>query len=211
MEEQELVSYLSKDQFIYTTMLALLVEKIGKCADVLEHGCGTGTFYQYMRDCKELELGSYAGMDATEKVVKIAQRLFADDPVCTFSISDIREPPTKTYATTIVKDLFEHLPDYRLALIKILSATRNYSLLAFFNSVDGPTSVNPLEPNYYFNCLSKSELEEIFSRYGFYVMARKSYPELSEVALRRVLQTCPNLAQYQQGHPTIYLLVRGKL
>lgn len=209
MNEEDLIHYLSKDTFIYQRMLSILMDKVDECGDIVEYGCGVGTFYNYIRECAGVHYDAYTGVDATNKVVSIASRFFKEDARCSFYLADVNKGPLAECTVSIGKDLFEHLASHELPLANVLASTQRYALLSFFNVTNGKTNINQVEPYYYFNCLSSNELVKTFSDYGFKVVHNESFPELAEAGHTRVLMTCPELADYQQGFPSIYLLERA--
>jgi SAM-dependent methyltransferase len=127
---------------------------------VLEFACGSANDY---RDIDESGLGrflEYHGIDLTAKNIANARRRF---PGIDFEVGDVTNlpHPDGSFDYVIASDLFEHLSmeGLRRALDQAARLARRGVVLTFFSMAEIPEHIVRPKDAYYWNRLSRSQVE----------------------------------------------------
>ncbi|MEW8030079.1 MAG: class I SAM-dependent methyltransferase, partial [Candidatus Thiodiazotropha sp.] len=205
-----LVNYLRTDQHIYIKMIELLEKYVlphKKSLSIVEIGCGTGSFLEHL--INRVSNFSYTGIDISKKVVEISREMFPDKS-CEFIVGDVQAPIDRRFKVAVVKDVFEHLSNPETAIESFLNLTNEWGVLAFFNTREDSGARVRLGEEYCFHCLETKKIESIFVKQKFSIVHRENLSDLEEAARKGLAKRSKELAQYQIGYPSVYIVRRSQ-
>ena len=137
-----------------------LAEREAVSVSVLEFACGSANDYRTIEESGLARFIKYRGIDLTSKNIANARRRF---PGVDFEVGDVTSLPypDKSYDYVVASDLFEHLPvdGVRLALNHAARVARRGVILAFFSMSDIPEHAVRPKDAYYWNRLSRPQVE----------------------------------------------------
>jgi SAM-dependent methyltransferase len=137
-----------------------LAERQAVSVSVLEFACGSANDYRTFEESGLARFLDYRGIDLTPKNIANARRRF---PGVEFEVGDVTSLPypDDSFDYVIASDLFEHLSLDVMgqALDQAARLARRAVVLTFFNMSDIPEHVVRPKAAYYWNRLSRAQVE----------------------------------------------------
>ena len=137
-----------------------LAERQAVPVSVLEFACGSANDYRDIEESGLARFLDYRGIDLTAKNIANARRRFPD---VDFEIGDVTSLryPDDSFDYVVASDLFEHLSIDVMgrALDQAARLARRAVILTFFSMSDIPEHVVRPKAAYYWNRLSRSQVE----------------------------------------------------
>jgi ubiquinone/menaquinone biosynthesis C-methylase UbiE len=159
---------------------AALEGRTAETVSVLELACGSANDYRTFAEAGLARFIEYRGIDLTPKNIENARRRF---PGVAFEVGDIRaiDAPDRSFDYVIAADIFEHLsPEAREeALDEATRLARRGLALTFFNMAEIPEHEVHPKRIYYWNRLSRAQIEE---------RLRPSFPRIEVVPIAEWLR-----------------------
>ena len=146
---------------------------------VLEFACGSANDYREIEESGLARFLDYRGIDLTAKNIANARRRFPDVDFEVGDVTSLRFPDA-SFDYVIASDLFEHLPIDGMgrALDEAARVARRAIILTFFSMADIPEHVVRPKGAYYWNRLSRSQVE---------AMLRDRFPSVTARPIARWL------------------------
>lgn len=136
-------------------------ERQAVSVSILEFACGSANDYRDIEESGLARFLDYRGIDLTAKNIANARRRF---PGVDFKVGDVTSLryPDDSFDYVIAADLFEHLSidDMGRALGQAARLARCAVALTFFSMSDIPAHVVRMKGAYYWNRLSRSQVED---------------------------------------------------
>lgn len=136
---------------------------------ILDIACGPCINYKLMKN------KNYSGMDLARIMLDVARELYPELDGKLYE-GAIQEIPFKDneFDTIIARHIFEHIPDWKVAMKECLRVAKKYCYFVFYlHPTDEPEEIKYYpkwegkDTAYYLNRYNKSDVESVFKEYEF--------------------------------------------